>query len=108
MRPWIGSSGPIPARLWARRSAKLIDALPQLRMRFLRFSRSSQHPDDSEVPMTGFTESMINEKVQAFWAALQRGEQHADGDLLFPLAGHGLQLMMSELDPTREGVLIEP
>ena len=24
--------------------------------------------------MAGFTESMINEKVQPFWAALQRGE----------------------------------
>ena len=24
--------------------------------------------------MAGFTESMINERVQAFWAALQRGE----------------------------------
>ena len=50
-----------------------------LRMRarstlLLRFSRSSQHPNDWEVSMAVFTESMINERVQTFWAALQRGE----------------------------------
>jgi len=40
-----------------------------VRKELLRFERSSQHPT-IEVLMAGFTESMINERVQVFWAAL--------------------------------------
>jgi hypothetical protein len=52
----------------------LESALPKSQSGNLRFERSSQHPDGLEVLMAGFTEFMINEKVQTFWAALQRGE----------------------------------
>jgi hypothetical protein len=36
--------------------------------------RSSQHRHRLEVPMPRFNELMVPERVQPFWAALQRGE----------------------------------
>jgi Helix-turn-helix domain len=49
-------------------------SLRGVRLSILRFLRSSQHPPISEVLLLVFSDRIVAELVQPFWAALQRGE----------------------------------